>query len=65
MVTLDRYYENYFARPEGLSKLMKPSDVCIVDRGFREVFDSLKDRGYTVCMQSVTEEANDLRVFCN
>lgn len=31
-------------KPNGLQRIMKPGDICIVDRGFRDVVKELKER---------------------
>lgn len=55
--------------PNGLKTLLQPGDICIVDRGFRDVVDFLKEQGYHVLMpalrgkraQLTVEEANASR----
>jgi hypothetical protein len=55
--------------PNGLQKIMKAGDICVVDRGFRDVVKDLEDRGYKVLMpalrgkrsQLTTEESNESR----
>jgi len=55
--------------PNGLQKIMKAGDICVVDRGFRDVVKQLEERGYKVFMPALkgkraqlrTEESNDSR----
>lgn len=54
----------------GLRTLMKNGDLCIVDRGFRDVKTYLEEEGYRILMpalkrkrhQLTTKEANDSRL---
>ena len=56
--------------PNGLRSLMKNGDLCIVDRGFRDVKTYLEEEGYRILMpalkgkrnQLTTKEANDSRL---
>lgn len=45
--------EEILKDPNGLRSLMKPGDICIVDRGFRDVKDKLTATGYTVMMPAL------------
>ncbi|XP_076660127.1 uncharacterized protein LOC143363434 [Halictus rubicundus] len=55
--------------PNGISSLLQPNDFCVVDRGFRDVVEHMKNRGYNVLMpackgnraQLITAEANSSR----
>lgn len=55
--------------PTGLKTLLRPGDYCIVDRGFRDVVQYMKEQGYNVLMpackgnraQLTSQEANDSR----
>ncbi|XP_076288271.1 uncharacterized protein LOC143212878 [Lasioglossum baleicum] len=55
--------------PNGISSLLQPNDICVVDRGFRDVVEHLKSKGYNVLMpackgnraQLTTAEANSSR----
>ncbi|CAG2184344.1 IQSEC [Mytilus edulis] len=56
---------------EGMNEWLETSDVCVVDRGFRDVVDFLKEQGYNVEMpvylkkgskQHPVEEANASRL---
>ncbi|XP_015125200.1 uncharacterized protein LOC107046987 [Diachasma alloeum] len=56
-------------KPDGLQRIMKPGDICVVDRGFRDVVKELEEKKYRVFMpalkgkrsQLTTEESNDSR----
>ncbi|CAC5387950.1 unnamed protein product [Mytilus coruscus] len=56
---------------EGMNEWLETSDVCVVDRGFRDVIDFLREQGYNVEMpvylkkgskQHPVEEANASRL---
>lgn len=55
--------------PNGLQRIMRPGDICVVDRGFRDVVQQLEERNYKVFMpalkgqraQLTTEEWNNSR----
>ncbi|XP_071181323.1 uncharacterized protein [Mytilus edulis] len=56
---------------EGMNEWLQQDDVCIVDRGFRDVVEYLEQQGYSVQMplylkkgqkQHTTEEANSSRL---
>jgi len=57
--------------PNGLSKIMKAGDICVIDRGFRYVVKELEERRYKVFMPALkgkrtqleTEESNDSRLL--
>lgn len=61
--------EEVLKNENGLKRLLKPGDYCIVDRGFRDVVSVLEGAGYRVLMpalkgkrkQLTTEEANNSR----
>ena len=40
--------------------LLKPGDICIVDRGFRDVASYLEERGYRVLMPALKGKRNQL-----
>ena len=44
--------------PNGLQTLLKPGDICIVDRGFRDVASYLEERGYRVLMPALKGKRN-------
>ncbi|XP_066595448.1 uncharacterized protein [Prorops nasuta] len=44
----------------GLSLLLKPGDVFVVDRGFRDVKEYLEEKGYQVLMPSFKGKRNQL-----
>ena len=46
--------------PNGLQTLLKPGDICIVDRGFRDVTSYLEERGYRVLMPALKYKRNQL-----
>lgn len=56
--------------PNGLCKLLQPGDIFVLDRGFRDVVDLIKSKGYRVMMpalkgkqkQLTTKEANYSRL---
>lgn len=45
--------ENIFKDPTGLRTLMRPGDICIVDRGFRDVVKQLEAMQYQVKMPAL------------
>jgi len=55
--------------PDGISKLLQPGDIFILDRGFRDVKQFLEEKGFHVLMPALkgnrsqlpTEEANESR----
>lgn len=46
--------------PNGLGYLLREGDICIVDRGFRDVKDYLEERGYTVLMPALKRKRSQL-----
>lgn len=61
--------EKVISNPNGIACIMEPGDVCIVDRGFRDVVSFLEERGLKVLMPALkgkrphltVEEANQSR----
>ena len=53
--------------PNGVRKILRPGDICIVDRGFRDCVPFLEELEYIVLMpalkgkgpQLTTKEANE------
>lgn len=45
--------EHLLKDANGIRSLMKPNDICVVDRGFRDVIDQLKAMGYHVKMPAL------------
>lgn len=48
--------------PNGFKTLLQPGDICIVDRGFRDVVDFLKQQGYPVLMPALKGKRAKLTV---
>ena len=46
--------------PNGLSSILKPGDVCIVDRGFRDVQEYMENMNLTVLMPALKGKRNQL-----
>lgn len=46
--------------PNGISCILKPGDVFILDRGFRDVVSDLGEKGYSVLMPSLKGKKNQL-----
>lgn len=61
--------KNVIKDPTSISNILKPGDIFILDRGFRDVIDLLKNKGFQVLMpalkgkrnQLTTEESNESR----
>lgn len=48
------------AEEDGLCKLLRIGDVFVLDRGFRDTVNYLKDKGFTVLMPSLKGKRNQL-----
>lgn len=48
------------ADPNGISSILRPGDVFVLDRGFRDVIADLEGEGYTVLMPSFKGKKNQL-----
>ena len=46
--------------PNGISSILKPGDVFILDRGFRDVISDLEEKGYSVWMPALKGKKNQL-----
>lgn len=46
--------------PNGLQAFLKPGDICIVDRGFRDVKSYLEERGFSVLMPALKGKRSQL-----
>lgn len=46
--------------PNGLQRIMKPGDICVVDRGFRDVVQQLEERHYQVFMPALKGQRSQL-----
>lgn len=45
--------EHILSDSNGIRSLMRPGDICIVHRGFRDIVDQLKAMGYHVKMPAL------------
>lgn len=52
--------EHVLKDPHGISTILKPGDIFILDRGFRDVVDILKAKGYQVLMPALKGKRNQL-----